>query len=208
MLPPNEGYRNIANLRYSADCLLCCCIAILRHLTLTIGYYINVSVLAQDEVVLSTVEENPWQVSLEHFGTYHCGGALISLRWVVTSASCLSLSPDQITVRAGTSFAGHAWRVKEVHDGNHNQLMQMYPFLVAFLRCKILYYGAKTMTSNMFCAGHEMNVCRRDLGNAAVYEDDVLVGILVSGCDDDPKKPGIYTSVPAHVDWIRRISGI
>ncbi|VEN59113.1 unnamed protein product [Callosobruchus maculatus] len=85
----------------------------------------------------------------------------------------------------------------------HGQLVQMHFPLVPWLHCNILYFGAKKVHLDQFCVGFQQeNVCREDLGSPAV-KDDRLLGLLVSGCDSDPKKPAIYTSVPSHVQWIK-----
>nr|CAH7766249.1 unnamed protein product [Callosobruchus chinensis] len=55
------------------------------------------STAGQDEVILTTIEEHPWQVSLEKHGVHHCGGALISLEWLITSADCLVKVADKLT---------------------------------------------------------------------------------------------------------------
>ncbi|XP_053348809.1 plasma kallikrein-like [Clarias gariepinus] len=49
----------------------------------------------------ATTGEWPWQVTLQR-GTQHlCGGSIISSRWILTAAHCLSLPYTQVSVRAG-----------------------------------------------------------------------------------------------------------
>lgn len=40
----------------------------------------------------TTIEENPWQVSLELLGIHNCGGCIISENAIVTAAQCI---PDR-----------------------------------------------------------------------------------------------------------------
>lgn len=37
----------------------------------------------------TTIEENPWQVSLMIEGDHFCGGTIISPKWIVTAVHCV-----------------------------------------------------------------------------------------------------------------------
>ncbi|XP_043942148.1 serine protease 33-like [Protopterus annectens] len=43
----------------------------------------------------------PWQVSLRHFGTHVCGGALLASNWVLTAAHCIVSSAQDYEVVLG-----------------------------------------------------------------------------------------------------------
>lgn len=53
----------------------------------------------------ATIEDFPWQVSMEHFGSHRCGGSVIGPKKVLTAAHCIrSTLLKFVYVRAGTTL--------------------------------------------------------------------------------------------------------
>lgn len=53
----------------------------------------------------ATIEQYPWQVSMNHFGSHRCGGSIISPQLIVTAAHCVRGSVrSATTVRAGSQL--------------------------------------------------------------------------------------------------------
>lgn len=52
----------------------------------------------------TTIEEHPWQISLQYASSHRCGGSIIGQKWILTAAHCTSNLPVQaLAVRVGSS---------------------------------------------------------------------------------------------------------
>ncbi|QKX64238.1 uncharacterized protein TRUGW13939_11411 [Talaromyces rugulosus] len=75
-------------------------------------------VQAEDSIVGgrdTTIEEHPFQLSLQHYGRSACGATILSSNMALTSAHCTDgLSASSLTVRAGSSFRGQGGQVLQV----------------------------------------------------------------------------------------------
>ncbi|KAI4459622.1 polyserase-related [Holotrichia oblita] len=63
-----------------------------------------------------TIQDYPYQVSLQLLGSHTCGGAIISDRYVITAAHCFTIWPTSWhTIRAGSSFHNSGGQVVGVN---------------------------------------------------------------------------------------------
>lgn len=52
----------------------------------------------------TTIEEHPWQISLQFMSSHRCGGSIIGDKWILTAAHCTgNLPADSLAVRVGSS---------------------------------------------------------------------------------------------------------
>jgi trypsin len=62
-----------------------------------------------------SIQEVPYQISLQHDGDHFCGGSIISPNYIVTASHCTSFyDASSLTIRAGTSTRGVGGQVINV----------------------------------------------------------------------------------------------
>lgn len=92
----------------------------------------------------TTIEEYPYQISLQYYGRHICGGSIISNEIVVTAAHCTdSMSLSGLSVRAGSSFSGKGGVVisvkKIIQHKNFNQKTMDYDISILELSEPLLF---------------------------------------------------------------------
>ncbi|EFA02919.1 serine protease P80 [Tribolium castaneum] len=65
------------------------------------------------------IEQVPWQISLQYYGSHMCGGSVISEKYVITAGHCTEgVTEDDINIRAGTSIresGGQEVKIAKIH---------------------------------------------------------------------------------------------
>lgn len=65
----------------------------------------------------TTIEEHPWQVSLQYASSHRCGGSIIGQKWIITAAHCTVNLPVQVlAVRVGSSKHASGGTVIEIKN--------------------------------------------------------------------------------------------
>lgn len=71
------------------------------------------------------IEQFPYQVALERNGFPFCGGSIIATNKILTAAHCVEdVPPEELQVRAGSSFRGKGGRLMRVESVNIHPLYQ------------------------------------------------------------------------------------
>lgn len=134
---------------------------------------------------------------------------------------CLPQSKERIPV--GTRCTAIGWgKRNETAIYYERQMKQVYLEIVNQDSCNSSIRGADRkvpyiLTNDMFCAGGGLghDACSGDSGGPLlcslnVQNDTWFVGGVVSwgvGCAY-PNVPGVYTSLPSYLDWIRNVTGL
>ncbi|KAG8038555.1 hypothetical protein G9C98_006251 [Cotesia typhae] len=176
----------------------------------------------------------PWMVSIHIIQIdnddqyFHCGGSIISNRWVLTAAHCMKQF-ERILVMFGDVNRAHADYHSYQGPGGKQALIMgwglngtgrktailQYGFLpiISFEMCYIHGY----ITSDTLCtaANTGVDACPGDSGGPLIvysqnYNRYVQVGVVRAGVNKDCPSayPGFYTRVDFHYLWIQKTTGI
>ncbi|XP_034948279.1 polyserase-2-like [Chelonus insularis] len=52
----------------------------------------------------ASIEEYPYQISLQLYKSHNCGGSIISKEWIVTAGHCVGGATSRLTIRAGSTL--------------------------------------------------------------------------------------------------------
>ncbi|KAI7815141.1 Serine protease [Rhyzopertha dominica] len=184
----------------------------------------------------TTIEEHPYQISLEYGTSHRCGGSILNETTILTAAHCtVGLLSTFFFVRAGTSNVGSGGQriqVSEIKEhAQYNSLNIQNDIAILkeggttaapVLRhveveiieqptCASAYSWVNTVTDGMVCAGVPdggRDACQGDSGGPLVLaENGVQVGVVSWGLGcARPNYPGVYTNVQYYLDWIAQNS--
>ncbi|XP_017769480.1 PREDICTED: trypsin-7-like [Nicrophorus vespilloides] len=92
------------------------------------------------------IEDYPYQLSLQYFGSHICGASIISQNFAVTAAHCTDgLTASSLTIRAGSTYRGSGGQVVQVSaiTQNPNYNKENIDYDISVLRLSMpLNFGA------------------------------------------------------------------
>ncbi|VEN34354.1 unnamed protein product [Callosobruchus maculatus] len=91
-----------------------------------------------------TIEEYPYQVSIQNNGEHFCGGSIINTKYILTAAHCVcdDTMKENLTVRVGSSYRGRGgliYKVKHIHG--HPKYNFVYYDIAILELSEALKYG-------------------------------------------------------------------
>ncbi|XP_063988474.1 trypsin-1-like [Diachasmimorpha longicaudata] len=97
----------------------------------------------------ATIEEVPYQISLQFANSHNCGGSIISKNWVVTAGHCVGGSTNYYSIRAGSSFNnrnGTKYNVTQIvrHQGYNSTDAGIPVYDIALVRVSPAFVFSKT----------------------------------------------------------------
>ncbi|VEN34355.1 unnamed protein product, partial [Callosobruchus maculatus] len=136
-----------------------------------------------------TIEEYPYQVSIQNNGEHFCGGSIINTKYILTAAHCV-----YTILEGGTIAKATGWGALGERKPMPDQLQEVDLPIITRESC--LAY--EWLPENVICAGYKegsKDTCWADSGGPLVVNDTV-VGIVSFGAECGlPKHPGVYTNV-------------